>query len=214
MSQTIDRAIVMFSTGIDSCVMFDLFSRFMPGRFVPVYLYMVQGLSWTERVIRAYERRYGVRIKQHTHPLTHCYMPSYKQKRKPTLPDMEAYLRKLYQTEYIAYGYMKVESIERRGMLALKDSRTKETIGEKGVNYKHRKLYPLSEWKKRDIKAYVKDRKLIIPETYEYGYRDITNFTGDEVLLLIRNSYPEDFQKIITTYPTLKAEYIRQFEAL
>jgi predicted phosphoadenosine phosphosulfate sulfurtransferase len=114
---------------------------------------------------------------------------------------MELYLRREYNLSYIAYGYRKSESLQRRGQLTSCD----------GFDRKFRRIFPISDWSEKDVLNYLKKERLPINEFYKYGYRDI-NFPSGEVLQLVKQNYPDDYKKIKAVYPLIEADIYRDYE--
>jgi phosphoadenosine phosphosulfate reductase len=164
----------------------------------PVFLYFVKGLSFQEKVIQYYERRYKIKINRFPHNDVKFIMERDK-KRKIGQADMENFLRDKFDISFIIYGYRKDESLQRRGMMAHLDH---------GIDWKYKKIYPLAEWREPHIRKYVKQKRLVLPDSYRMGYRDINSLKGD-ALMYIYNNFPEDYRKIITLYPHIEAERIR-----
>ncbi len=199
----IDEAIVMFSTGKDSIVTLDLCCKFIPNIKV-VHLYFVKGLSYRERFLEYYEKRYNIQIDQYPQVdvsrIFHNKAFTNSQKEIPKLKqaDIELFLRKTYDISYLAYGYRKQESLQRRGHLSSCD----------GFEKKFKRFYPVADWTTADIMNYVKKERLPLPVEYSFGFRDINFFEGEGLVWLYRN-YPEDYEKVKAVYPFIEAELLR-----
>ncbi|MFA6258786.1 MAG: phosphoadenosine phosphosulfate reductase family protein [Candidatus Paceibacterota bacterium] len=205
-ADSIDQAVVFYSTGKDATAMLNLFHRFMPGRFKTVFLYFFKGLSIRERMIAYYERRYKIKIDQYPQfDVSSLYsQASITNQKKIKMKDVENFIRDKYNLPFLAYGYRKDESLERRGMLAHIDD---------GIEWKYKKLYPLADWSAKDVFNYLKHEKLPLPPDYPFGFRDINTFKGDALLWLVEN-YPEDYEMIKAQYPLIEAELIRARETV
>lgn len=203
MAATVDEAVVFFSTGKDSICMLDLFQRFLPGRFIPVFLYFVQGLEFQERVLNYYEARFGIQIQRRPHWDIANYDRVARNQKQRALKekDIAAHIRDETSLSWLAYGYRTDESMQRRGQL--------RPLAPTFIDHKFHKLYPLGAWSRHHVEAYVKDRKLLLPVEYQHGYRNIDQFKGQAVLW-IKNNYPDDWQKIIARFPAVEAEAVRQ----
>lgn len=199
---SIDSCLLFFSGGRDSIVMLDLFNRFLPGKFIPIFLYFVKGLEFQEKTLRYYEEKYGIEIKREVHWDCSAYMRQSGHKMKALKAgNCEKYLRDKYNIPFISLGYRKDESLQRRGHLG---SLAKTNY----IDWKYKKLFPVADWLASDMDAYVKSRKLLLPIEYQNGYRNIDQFKGP-ALLYVKNSYPDDYKKIIMEYPIIEAEAFR-----
>ena len=202
-SSTIDEAVVFFSSGKDSICMLDLFQRFLPGRYVPVFLYFVQGLEFQERTLRYYEDRFGIEIQRHPHWDIANYDRAARNLGGRALKgrDAEYAIRESTGLSWLAYGYRTDESMQRRGQL--------RPLAPTFIDHKFHKLYPLGVWSRHHVEAYVKERRLVLPIEYQHGYRNVDQFKGRTVLWIKKN-YPDDWQKIIARFPAVEAEAVRQ----
>lgn len=200
----ISDAIVLFSTGKDSIAMLDLACRYMDrARLVVVHLYFVPGLSWRETIFRHYEKRYGIKIYQFpqvdvskiikAHDLTQQHVKTLRQ------PDIEAFLRREFNISWLLYGYKKADSLSRRGMLSIID----------GIDYRHKKAYPVSDWSEKDVFNYCKRERLPLPADYNSGFRDINTFKGASLDWLY-NNFPADYERVKAVYPFVEADRMRR----
>lgn len=190
----------MFSCGRDSTVMLDLFFRFAPAAVGRVFfMYYCPGLSYEEKILTYYERRYKTKIERIAHPDCAYLVNERVKKSKIRIAHVEKLLRSEYEAEFTAWGYRKDESLQRRGQLSMTEA---------GIDYKYRKVFPLAEWAQRHTAAYVKERRLILPPEYKYNMRDLNTFKGDS-LLYIFNNYRRDYEKIIAMYPDVEGELMR-----
>ena len=208
MADNVETAIVLYSLGSDSTVMLDLFQRFMPGRFQPVFLYYCDNLESKNKVIRYYEKRYGIKIDQYPHFETSYLLgregkiTGGKALKRLQMADTFALLRDKYNIEWIALGWAACESMARACMLKTFDN---------GIDWKHKKLCPIHAWSKKDVAWYLKKQRMILaPETYA-GFRNIDVYKG-EALEWLKNNYPSDFEKWCTKYPSARADLLRWHE--
>lgn len=187
---------VLYSTGRDSSVMLDLFATYAPksiGRVI--FLYFCPNLSFEERILTYQERRYGIKIERRPHPDTYYMINRRVKKKKVRISDFEKLLRD-EGSDWIAYGHRKDESLQRRGQL---------TMAPNGIDWKYRKLFPLSEWSEKHCVAWVKQRRIILPPEYKNGFRDLNSYKGDSLLYIHRN-YPDDYRRIAEMYPDVEGE--------
>lgn len=191
----------MFSCGRDSIVMLDLFISFAPKSIGSVvFMYYCPGLSYEEKILDYYERRYGLApIHRIAHPDCMYLVNERARGRKLRVADAEKRIRAEFEAEWVAWGFRKEESLERRGQLAL---------APKGIDWKYRKLFPIGEWSRRHTAAWVKDRRLLLPPEYKNGLRDLNTFKGDS-LLYIHHNYPDDYRRIVDMYPDVEGELMR-----
>lgn len=195
----------MFSSGKDSIATLDLCKKFIPTVKV-VHLYSVPGLSYRERFFKFYENKYNIKIDQYPQVDVSKIMAnaafSAKKRDIPRIKqaDMELFLRKKYNISYIAYGYRKDESLQRRGQLTKCDC----------IEKQFKRVFPVAEWSQKDILNYLKKEKLPLPIEYSYHFRDI-NFFESESLIWLYQNYPEDFEKVKKTYPFIEAELFRAY---
>lgn len=193
----------MFSTGKDSIVTLDLCCKYIP-KVKVVHLYFVKGLSYRERFLEYYEKRYNVKIDQYPQVdvsrIFHnrAFVNNQKDVSKLKQVDIELFLRKTYDISFLAYGYRKQESLQRRGHLS--------SCG--GFEKKFKRFYPVADWSASDVLNYVKKEKLPLPVEYSYGFRDINFFEGEGLVWLYRN-YPDDYDKVKAVYPFIEAELLR-----
>lgn len=193
----------MFSTGKDSLATFDLCFKYFK-KVYPVHLYSVKGLSFKERYLHYFEKRYKTNITQLPLPDLSIYFQNnvfsnvQRDVSKIGFNDIELYIRKTLNVSYIAYGYRKNESLQRRGQLTKCE----------GIERKFKRFFPVADWNEKDVLNYLKVNKIPLPEHYAHGFRDINFFEGDALLWLYRN-HPDDYGKVKEVYPMIEAELIR-----
>jgi phosphoadenosine phosphosulfate reductase len=200
-----DSALLMFSTGKDSCACMDLAAPHFK-RIIPVFLYFVKGISYKERLIAWYSSHYGrdffqmPRVEDLSRQLS---VGTYQRSGAMKLPrvkqwEVDAYLRRRFNVSWIIYGYKRQDSLERRGII------NSNCIECDGVDIRNRKIYPLANWSNREVIAYLKQKRLPLPVDYQYGFRDINTFKGPALLWLYRN-FPEDYELVKAQYPLIEA---------
>lgn len=116
--------------------------------------------------------------------------------------DIELYLKRCFNIEWVIWGYKRTDSLHRRGIIKLTDH---------GISHKYHKIYPLAEWKDREVHRYLKMKKLPLPPDYSAGFRDVSNFKGEALLWLYHN-YPDDYELVKKQYPLIEAALIRAQE--
>jgi len=197
---------VMFSCGRDSVVMLDLFMKRAPEAVSEVvFMYYCPGMSYEEKILRYYENRYKIKITRIAHPDVSYYVNSRKAKgRRLKIADIEKLLKADHGAEWVAWGFRKDESLQRRGQLSM---------AENGIDWKYRKLFPIADWSKKLVERYVTQNKLLLPPEYKNGMRDLNTFKGDS-LLYIYNNYPEDYERLVSTYPDIRGELMRALSGI
>lgn len=190
-----DSVIVGFSGGKDSIVTLDLCFRYFKN-VRPFFMYLVPGLSFQENMLKRYEERYGTEIIR----LPHFECSEFLKYGSFTMADWNvdivgindtyAYLRDLTGIHWIAAGERCADSIVRNAMIKKSGS----------IDYKRGRFYPLAYWKKNEVLQYIKQKKLYLSkEQKEIGF-SFRSLAGNE-LAVIKELYPEDYEKILKVYP-------------
>lgn len=190
--------IVSYSGGKDSLATLDLCSRVFE-RVHAYFLYWCKGLETEERLLRMAEKRWNCTVTRLPSPAIQTYLSgSYgkrvAQRRRYKLEDTWAIMRDRTGVEWIAFGQRMDESIERAGML-------KES---KGVMDDARRVYPLWDWKAKDVFAYLRNRRIPIPTNF--GSEDTGGCGLDpQTLLWLRENEPGDYAKVLEAFPRAAA---------
>lgn len=190
-----DSVIVGFSGGKDSIVTLDLCFRYFKN-VRPFFMYLVPGLSFQENMLKRYEERYGTEIIR----LPHFECSDFLKYGSFTMADFNvdivgindtyAYLRDLTGIHWIAAGERCADSIVRNAMIKKSGS----------IDYKRGRFYPLAYWKKNEVLQYIKQKKLYLSkEQKDIGF-SFRSLAGNE-LAVIKEYYPEDYEKILKVYP-------------
>jgi len=202
--------IIGLSGGKDSLATLDLCVReFGAARVRAFHMYLVKGLRCVERTLRWCESRYGVAVEAVPHwTLANAYKyASYMPHRSRTdgwrdtrMRDIEQAVRARLGPWWIAYGHRMCDSIERVGMLSRNG----------GLDAAGRRVYPLRVWNEASVMAYLRARKIPPPPRLTILKRSMTGVSFQEdVLIAIRDSYPDDFEKIVEKFPYLPAKLVR-----
>jgi 3'-phosphoadenosine 5'-phosphosulfate sulfotransferase (PAPS reductase)/FAD synthetase len=188
-----EPVIILFSTGKDSIAASDLFFKYHTGLIQLVYMYFVNGLSFKEKILSHYENRWGCTIDKVPSPVT----IELEQNRKVLLGVIEKNLRLKYNIDWIVTGLRCSDSLIRRyyGRLADTD----------GIDFVHRKLYPIKHWKEKDVFAYCKLNKLPLPVEYSMGEKHDFCHPAPRRLIWLKRSFPDDYRKVIEKFPKLEA---------
>lgn len=199
MSRFTREVLVGFSTGKDSCVTLDLCLKHFD-RVVPFFLYQVPGMSFQQKTIRWYERQYGLEVLQAPHFETSNFL-RYGTYREPdaTVPiistkELYDWLREKTGIYWIAAGERIADSIVRRAMIKHSGS----------IDLQRGRFYPLAYWKKQDVMNYIRVKKLYLgadSKKLGFSFRDLSG----ETLLMVKRSFPEDYERIKRIYPLCEA---------
>lgn len=209
----VQSVIVGFSGGKDAIVTLDLCRDFFP-RVEAYFLYIVPGLEFQERYLAYCERRFSISIQRLPSPTISAWlreggyrMPSAGalSSRKIKRIDIENYLRKKLGIDWFATGEKCIDSIERNAMIRKM----------RGVDPKRRQIWPCAYWNNSMIWNYLKRKNIILPPDYKFSEGEkymARSFgsMGPTELAFIKSNYPSDYQKIITMFPLLPANMVRQ----
>ena len=201
-----DSVIVAFSGGKDSIVTLDLCFRYFK-RVQPFFMYLVPDLEFQERMLRWYEKKYKTEIMR----IPHFEVSDFLKYGAFTLRDFGVdivkindiyeYMRQETGIHWIAAGERCADSIVRNAMIKQSGS----------IDHKRGRFYPLAYWKKQEILQYIKHKKLYLsPEQKRLGF-SFRSLAGSE-LAVIKEHYPDDYEKILKVYPFAEAGVMRYQE--
>lgn len=191
--------VISYSGGKDSLAVLDLCSKTFE-KIICFYMYLVPGLECIEWQLDYARTRYGVSILQYPHWIlmrnmhAGIYFPNhYKYDNLPLLELKDIY--KIVQQDtginLIATGAKSGDSLWRKYNLHNADKKYKNVI------------FPIVEWNKFDVLAYLKMHNIPIPDT------SAGNATGIDLtsvsLLWLHDTYPEDFKKLCNYFPYAEA---------
>lgn len=200
-----DSVIVGFSGGKDSIVTMDLCFRYFKN-VRPFFMYLVPGLSFQEKQIEWYERKYDTEIMRLPHfELSNGF--KFGAFREPDMDvdivginDTYEYVRQQTGIHWIAAGERCADSIVRNAMIKKSGS----------IDWNRGRFYPLAYWKKNEVLQYIKQKKLYLSkEQREMGF-SFRALTGSE-LSIIKRLYPEDYEKVLQVFPFAGAA-VERFE--
>ena len=197
-----DRVLVSFSGGKDSVVTLDLCSRHFK-HVEGFFMYLVKGISFQENIIRYYEDKYGIPI----HRIPHFMLSEFLRYGLFRLWDNSCpivsvketydYIREKSGIWWIAAGERIADSVVRRAII--KNSGT--------IDEKRGRFYPVAEWKKDDIRAYIRQRRLKVGiESSKLGF-SFRSFMPEE-LIALKENFPRDYEKIREWFPLVDAGII------
>jgi len=197
------NSIILFHSGAgkDSIALLDLlYTRF--DKVVCVYMYIIKDLEHINKYIYWTKRNYkNIEFIQFPHFAVSSYVKGGFMgiKKNPkqklyTLSDITERARLKTGIEWVCYGFKKTDSLNRRLML------NGYEMG--GINRPTRKFYPLSDYKNGDVLRYIKNRRLPTPINYGGNHQSSgTALTDLNFLLYCKRKFPNDYNKIISTYP-------------
>lgn len=194
-----DHVAVSYSGGKDSIAVLDLCHQVFP-KVSAWFQYIVEGLEVEEVNIRFAERRYGLKMLRLPSPAlinmmrAGYYMPKpITFRRDWKFSDVMQTVREETGAKLLAFGHRMDESLQRRGMLS-------ENVPCPEYSERLQKLYPLARWNAKGVYAYLQGRKIPIP--VNLGRFDTSGVSlGTDVLINLRDNYPEDYYKILKVFP-------------
>lgn len=195
--QKADTCIIMCSLGKDSIVTLDMvYPHF--DKVICVFMYFVRGLSHIDNWIRWVKKKYPkVEFMEVPHwNLTYILrgglycVPNPKVKLLK-LADVIKAIRLRTGAYYTFLGMKKADGMNRNLMLKGYEAQGYENDG---------LVYPLASWTQKDVKAYMKMKRL--PQPMLYGNK-ASNGLGFNVdcFKWMQEHYPQDLQKIYKVFP-------------
>ena len=197
-----DSVLVAFSGGKDSVVTLDVCVRHF-AHVEGFFMYQVRGLSFQESILRYYEDKYGIPIHRIPHfelsqwlrygLFRHCDFDC------PIVSVKETYdyMRENTDIWWIAAGERIADSVWRRAMI--KSSGT--------IDPKRGRFFPIAEWSKADVMAYIRQRKLRVgAESSRLGF-SFRSLMGKD-LLKIQKHFPQDYARIRRWFPLVDVSII------
>lgn len=204
-SEITDSVLVGFSGGKESVVVMDLCFRYFK-KVQPFFMYICPNLSFQERTIAWYEKKYQTEIIRIPHMDVSEFF-RYGSFRPPddTFPlvsinDIYHYLRLQTDIWWIAAGERINDSIVRRAMIKKSGS----------IDTQRGRIYPVVMWKKREVIDYIKYHKLYLGEDSRKLGFSFKSLWGKE-LAMLKEHFPDDYEKVIRQYPFAEAG-VRRFE--
>lgn len=197
-SQKSNRAILFYSGGKDSIALLDLMAAEFE-EVVCVFMYFVKDLEHINRFIRFSESKYkNVKVVQIPHwnlSQIHSmgmYCVPQKMRLLTFATTIQAMKLKL-GIDYAFIGEKKSDSMARRIKL-----RQYEEEAISSTN----NIYPLTNWKEKDVLRYIENRRLPKPISYGKKKNRSVGLGFDAIVFAwLRENYPEDLNKILKEYP-------------
>lgn len=187
-------------SGKDSIALLDLLYPHF-SEVVCVFMYVVKDLDHINRYMNYINTKYPkAKIIQVPHFVVYSYIKTgylgktqNEKQRLYNLADLTDMVREKTGIEWAVFGFKQSDSMNRRLML--------RTYEDEAINEKHKKVYPLSKYKNKDILHYIERNNLIQPERYGKGQSSGTSIDDVEYLLFLRENFPNDLKKIFAEYP-------------
>lgn len=175
------------------------------------FLYAFPDLDIQQKYLRYLSNRFGVEIVQAMHPLRSGWLNrgTYRRAPDPSVPMLsyrEVYARLREQTglDWIAVGEKQCDSLQRNGMLKKNG----------GFDEKRKWICPLATWTHRHVYSYLKLHSLPLSPEYQfakqYGHVTSIGMLTVSEMKLMRNHFPNDFEKIKAEFPFIEALFIRE----
>lgn len=194
-----DSVIVAFSGGKESVVVLDLCYRYFK-KVRAFFMYICPDLSFQERTLEWYERKYQTEIIRLPHMDASEFF-HYGSFRIPDLSfpivsinDIYHYVRLQTDIWWIAAGERINDSIVRRAMMKKSGS----------IDEKRGRLYPISAWKKQEVIDYIKFHNLYLGQDSKLMGFSFKTLEGRE-LSMVKKHFPDDYEKILHLYPMAEA---------
>lgn len=205
-SKITDSVIVAFSGGKESCVVLDLCFYYFK-KVKPFFMYICPNLSFQEKTLQWYEKKYQTEIIRIPHMDVSEFF-HYGSFRAPDLTfpivsinDIYKYIRLETDLWWIAAGERINDPIARRAMMKKSGS----------IDVQRGRLYPVSMWKKQEVLDYIKFHNLYLgADSRKLGF-SFCSLWGKE-LAMVKEYFPDDYQKIIHLYPFAGAGVKREEE--
>lgn len=204
-SKVTDEVIVAFSGGKESVVVLDLCYRFFK-KVHPFFMYICPDLSFQERTLEWYEKKYQTEIIRLPHmdvsEFFHYGSFRISDSSFPivSINDIYQYIRLQTDTWWIAAGERIDDSIVRRAMMKKSGS----------IDVKRGRFYPVSAWKKREIIDYIKFHNLYLGQDSKKLGFSFKSLWGKE-LAMLKHYFPQDYEKILHLYP-FAAAGVKRYE--
>lgn len=204
-SKITNAVLVGFSGGKDSVVTLDMcFKHF--DRVVPFFMYMVPNLSFQERQLQWYEKKYNTEIIRIPHFQVSEFM-RYGTFRNfdfdvpiVSITDIYTYMRLKTGISWVAAGERIKDSLVRRAMIKNTGS----------VDIKRNRFYPVAYWNKAEVLHYIKFHKLLLGEDSKSLGFSFKSLEGKE-LHMVKTKFPSDYEKILRMYPFAEAA-VKRYE--
>lgn len=173
-------------------------------------MHLVRGLECFEAPINAFAEKRGLKVhhvphwdlsRLFKHGVLRHHSPGAEKLRLMKLKDVEAALSHETGIDWFGYGERADDSYARR-LYTRKDD---------GISTAWRRAWPIWDWKTAHVVAYLRSRRIPLPErigaTRAAGGSGIT--LDALALLQIKRSHPADYRKILEVFPLAEASVYR-----
>lgn len=193
------EVVLFYSGGKDSLVLLDLLAPHFD-KIYCVFMYFVPDLQHIEPHLTWINRYPNAELIRLPHWMTGYYMKNgYYSFHRPNdklkafkQVDVENKAKELTGCEWIVFGHKQADSMNRRLML--------RGYTFDAINEKNKKVYPLSLWKKDQVKQYINLKRIIKP--IAYGGKNSNGLDLNiDVFLYLRKNYPNDLEQIFKVFP-------------
>lgn len=195
-----DTAVLYYSAGgKDSIALLDMLAS-MFNKVICYYMYLIPDLDHVQPYIKWAKTKYNnVEIRQIKH-FQRDYYDACGFFREPNISikprkigEIEQAVREETGITYAFSGMKGVDGYMKR--MRLKKFAKTGYVTDKGM------VYPLALWTNKEVLQYINQKNLIKPFVYDAGAIS-QGFTIDlKTLLLMRNSYPNDYMRILNVFP-------------
>lgn len=195
-----DTTVLFYSAGgKDGIALLDMLAGVFD-KVICYYMYLIPNLDHIQPYIKWAETRYpNVEIRQIKH-YQRDFFDSFGFFKEPDegvkprkIGDIEQAVREETGIKYGFSGMKGVDGYMKR--MRLKMFAKTGYVTEKGM------VYPLALWTNKEVLQYIKSRNLISP--FVYDANAISQGFGIDLntMLLMRNKYPRDYQRILKEFP-------------
>jgi 3'-phosphoadenosine 5'-phosphosulfate sulfotransferase (PAPS reductase)/FAD synthetase len=196
--------LVAYSGGKDSLACLDLaVSHYGAARVEAFFMYFLPGLDYSRVVCDYAAERWGVRVRQRQHwLLAELLRDGVFCQERPDCPrvgitDVEAAIRLETGKRWIAIGYKKVDSLERRGMLM--------ADWPDGINPTRGAFAPIAEWTSADVRAYLRRQRIVLPGASS-TFQQFGVTLAPDALHWLRQWFPQDYERVLKVFPYAAAQ--------